>query len=164
MADDHFWSWLAGFIDGDGCIGFWHQKQKNDGKHYERYQPTITITSINKKCLEYIKDNIGGTIRVAHAKSDKPHWQKRYSYCLHANGCREVINKIIPHLIIKKERATLMKKYLELTRERTVSEVKDGDYYFKGRHIKRWNCITPNENKDMMEKIAIKVGNLNIGG
>jgi hypothetical protein len=170
MGEDHFWSWLAGFIDGEGTIGFWLQKQyrkcgREKHRMYERYMPVITISNTSKETLDFIAKRIGGTVRKGAVKNKPEKWKQNYLYLITANGCRKIIPKIMPFLQIKNRQARLIIEYLSLTNDKNVTKVVEGNFItFTGKVCKKRNILIPNPNKQEMLQIVEKVKILNKKG
>ncbi len=96
------WKYLAGFIDGEGCIDL----QVSHGKYI---QPRIRIglAASSKFIIDMLKNSYGGSIH--HRKSANADWQDAYTWQL--NGYKNVckfLRNIINHLFIKKEQARLI--------------------------------------------------------
>ena len=86
--------YVAGLFDGEGYIGIKNFK----GKTYLRYR--LAISNQHKGVLGLIKKRFGGNIYKKDNKIECQQWE--------INNKQEAINfleKIIPHLIVKKEKA-----------------------------------------------------------
>jgi hypothetical protein len=80
------WPWIAGMIDGDGCIRL--------EKRYKLIKPSIKISLSNKAAIEFIAKNIGCTILNAGKKIGN----KKKMYAVRMMTCK--IAKFGP-LIVK---------------------------------------------------------------
>jgi len=86
--------YVAGLFDGEGYMGIKNFK----GKTYLRYR--LAIANQHKGVLELIKNRFGGNIYKKDNKIECWQWE--------INNKQEAINfleKIIPHLIVKKEKS-----------------------------------------------------------
>jgi hypothetical protein len=94
------YEWLAGFIDGDGCLIYFPFKRKN--KVY--YYPRIGICNNNKKVIKWLHQQIGGSFIKDRSKSK---YRKRNFYRLLICGqqAKELLNKIENFLILKRQKA-----------------------------------------------------------
>ena len=81
MVDEHFKSWLAGFIDGEGCFGI--------GKCRNYNYPRLNIVNTDVTPLIKIKENYGGNI--GHRKRVKANWKRSYDYYL----CNSSLKKLL---------------------------------------------------------------------
>ena len=89
-----FWSWLAGFIDGDGC--FVLQK----GGTPQSLTPVISLSQKNSSVLKYIKEKTGNGNLVSNKRTNFILWS--------SNQAKIILLKIIPHLQLKKEQGRLL--------------------------------------------------------
>lgn len=101
MSDESELSYMAGFFDGEGCMGVYWDKIKNNKK---RYYPMIKLTNNNKSILKEFEDRFEGGIYKHHTSRQCWDWVikggKKTTYFL------EIMT---PYLRQKKEQAeTLM--------------------------------------------------------
>jgi len=118
--DEPLRAYVAGLIDGEGSIsiGVWEGKGFN---------PQLTILSstsktFTEKVLE--KTNIG-RIKVNRSRIPHKEKKKRNSYNLNVGGMPEIyriLNGVLPYLILKKEHAKVMMKYIEYRSKRKQGE------------------------------------------
>jgi hypothetical protein len=102
-------SYIAGFIDGEGTIRF-----QRTGK-YRRLQPMVSVTNTHKGILDEIASFLGyGT--VIFCKANNPR-SKDYYHLLITGTERlgHLLDGIFTHLVIKKEQAKLMLVLLNRT-------------------------------------------------
>jgi len=85
-----FLAWLAGFIDGDGGIGIY----ENGGY----LSPRLYITQKDRAVLDYIQDQL--KIGSIHKHTDDTH-----QLVFGSKATRQICEKILPYLWIKKEKA-----------------------------------------------------------
>ena len=93
------WKYIAGFVDGEGCIDI--QSSKGD---YINPRLRIALSEQGKDVLDILCNNFGGSIILR--KSTNPNWSDAYSWEL--VGYKRVasfLRNIKNHLIIKKEQA-----------------------------------------------------------
>lgn len=93
-------AWLAGFIDGDGCINF--IKIRNN------YYPRVIITNTDLQVLENIKDHIGGDIRVNTTNlRNHPKWKPGYQLRVSYSTAADLLGELLPYLQLKHDQALL---------------------------------------------------------
>ena len=119
FTDEQFYAWLAGFIDGEGCI--YIAKTKNEKVSWGfSYTLRLEITQANKPVLEKIKNRIGFGSNVWNKsilKNRKPNtWSEVYALKFSSNQAYEIIKNIYPYLVIKKKQASLAIEFQELVR------------------------------------------------
>lgn len=128
--------WLAGFLDGEGCIAL----HKGSPSRNASYHPRVTITNIDLSTLKAIQAQYGGSIHEATKKeSARPCWVLIWS----TQKALAFLRLISPHLIVKKSQAeVLLSGYkpgtngVKLTTEQKEERVQ---LYSKLREMKRIN-------------------------
>lgn len=98
------WKYLAGLIDGEGCIDV--QVNKVGDKFYIRPRLRICMTDVAEELLEMCKLNYGGHLCKRDQKSKNSNWTDATSWELsgYKQAC-PVLRNIVNHLILKKEQA-----------------------------------------------------------
>ena len=93
-------AYLAGFMDGEGCIAI-NEISTRKGS----YKLSVTIGNTNKEILELIQENFGGKLMEHKNKSVK----SKISYSLDwwGKGAKILLEEIKSELIIKKIHAEL---------------------------------------------------------
>ncbi len=113
MSSETKLSYIAGFIDADGCI------MMNKAK--KTFRPRINISNTNKGALEKIKDileeigvgYVGFYLSGNTKQADKNGWKR--GYCLEIRRLDDVkllISKIYPYMIGKKKQAMQILDFL----------------------------------------------------
>ena len=118
--DERFWIYLAGFIDGEGCLGIYRAKRKNakDG-----LRPYIAITNTDKEIMDAIKKTIPKKVYCSMGKSRRKKTHK-FAYNLRIENYGSVLfvlEKIKPYLTIKRERANLLLQYILIRKSKEVN-------------------------------------------
>lgn len=108
-------SYLAGYIDGDGC--FFISKVTNKNRTAYKFPQAIIISSVNKEILDWCKQLYGGSISTNYnvPKDNKP---------LHYYGLRKLkavplTEEIYPYLVEKREEARV---FLDFAASKNVKE------------------------------------------
>ena len=99
--------YIAGFMDGEGSICFCLGRRMN---------PTIQFPNTNKEVIEWLlkKLTVGG-LSITVREKKNPNWKTLYQ--IHIGGIKnvyDILKKIEPYLIIKKDKAQEAIKELEL--------------------------------------------------
>ncbi len=89
-------AYLAGLIDGDGSIQINKRHKKTE------YLASLKICMTNKKIIEWLKDNFGGTIY--NWKQKFPN-RDMYNWSLNAQESSILLKRTLPYLIVKKQQA-----------------------------------------------------------
>jgi hypothetical protein len=108
-------AWLAGIIDGEGCLTV-DLKMADNGKNY--LQPKIRIINTDvrmiQKCAR-IYSELGVVFYYNINKKRKEHYKDQTAIIISSQGSSvKVLNAIIPHLANKQEIARVMLKVIEL--------------------------------------------------
>jgi hypothetical protein len=105
------WAYLAGFIDGEGCLGLRRVKTT--------IRPRITITNTNKEVLELIRGFVGsGSICKSRTKGEG--WKCAYRWQLEGKqSIGKVIDGVLPHLIVKREQGIVLKRFIDTIQEKS---------------------------------------------
>lgn len=104
-------AYMAGFIDGEGCIGI-----RNGGSRKSIKIIRMHITNTNEEILRYIKDKIGfGSIYCGVAEGQYNNRDKaRYVYEVSQRQCYAVLKEVLPYLRIKRLQAELVMSIYDL--------------------------------------------------
>ena len=107
-------SYMAGVLDGDGSISLIKRSAKK-GSQSPLYYPCIQLGSLSKDLTEYFKTKLGGWTGIIKGKVCKDGTVRRDFFIWMArqsSKCLIVLEKISPFLVIKKERADFLLKYI----------------------------------------------------
>lgn len=101
-------AWLAGFIDGEGCIGVYKQRSENR-VHPLAYGVRICAVNTNSEVIEYIKTLVGCGCAFMYKKPPKnPKWRPVHRWQSQGETARDVIRQILPYLKVKRAIAELV--------------------------------------------------------
>jgi hypothetical protein len=138
-------AYLAGAMDGDGtfCIG--KSIRRDQLNHY----PILQLGNLNKDLIGLLHQSLGGNIAVRKAHISNSGKNRREFYVWRASHSKSLypIEKLLPYLIGKKDRAEFLKEYIlnnpsqsggkklsiELVAEREKS-------YYKMRDLNNFDC------------------------
>jgi len=104
------WSYIAGFIDGEGNIGL----MKRRGT--KRIEPYLKMVNSNREVLEEIEKFIGaGVVRLNNKGSFKKNWRKTYVLVFNSrDNIRTILKNCINDLIVKQRQAELMLEFIKI--------------------------------------------------
>lgn len=103
--DEHFFKWLAGFMDGDGYFGVYEYQNYKQ----RSFDSCIALFNTHAYVIEYIQKHIKGSISVSYS-SKNPVWKW---YCIQSSSLF-VCKSIEPYLVIKKQQCRLIAQYLAI--------------------------------------------------
>jgi len=113
--------YLAGMIDGEGCIALYRKKDKKALRGFT-YCPYLKIASKDKWFLEELGQVYGGRVgKGGRGFTGTQIWQLWFT----ASEIRELLPKVLPHLILKKQEAALLLDALEITKWHRSSDYDD---------------------------------------
>lgn len=118
------WKYLAGLIDGEGCIDMQTRKVIKDGVEelYCRPRLRLTLAGIaGEMVLPMLSDNFGGHFDKTRKENTK--WLPAYTWALTGKThLRSVLQNLANHLIIKKEQAKFAISWLDLIGGKHVTD------------------------------------------
>lgn len=117
-------AYLAGLFDGEGTFHIGKQIKKSNGKVYPNFKVLLSQSGEDGlKLLEDVQQFIGGTLYkhldAGQHKATKP----AYKLYWNKEEALRLINFILPFLILKREQAIAVSKYLTRKEEIDRAEV-----------------------------------------
>lgn len=110
-------AYLAGLVDGEGSIGLYYLNRKKKSKYHE-HTPTpsgrIVIATTSKSLVDWWNREFGAIGRVflnSRPKPNKPVWT---IHLIKKRHVAEILNAVLPFLIVKRRQAMLMLEFLGL--------------------------------------------------
>lgn len=104
MKEEIEMAYIAGILDGDGSFSIL--------KGPTSYHPCIQLSNAFKEMSEYLFDKFEGSKRIK--KPQQPHHKPLYVWSVRGLGsAKNVLNKVLPYLVLKKERAKFMMDFIE---------------------------------------------------
>lgn len=107
-------AWMAGFVDGEGCLTICKQVRKN--RPSPSHRAFVTVTNTNMKSMDIFVENYGGQLRaVRENRKDKMgvNWADAYAWYCPVSSCRKFLTDIIPYLRIKGPQADLLIRFMD---------------------------------------------------
>ena len=102
--------YLAGMIDGEGCINYYKSKSKSSKIGYT-FVARLFITNTNLECLLYLQRLFGfGALRERTKQARR---KKSWNLDFAPRETRVILEAVQPYLIIKKQQAQLMIEFLK---------------------------------------------------
>jgi len=103
--DPLFLAWLAGFVDGEGCITVLRGRTP---KGNPRYDPYLTIANTDRPVLDAIAATLGHGGVYATTRRGLPHWRQGWAYMTHGARALALVGLLRPHLRVKGAQADLL--------------------------------------------------------
>ena len=101
--------YLAGFIDGEGCMMVARLKYATECKRGIRYAPVMNIANTHLPILQLIQLKFGGKIREMGLKENPGNYLLHFS----VKEMKNIIPQILPYLIVKRDQAELFLEFLK---------------------------------------------------
>lgn len=126
MADKVKWSYLAGIVDGEGCISCskaWIvqrnevnlQRPVDEQRRYWQYQLYIQVTNTNLVLMKWLVETFGGEYHQTYKEDVEKNHKARYEWQPKSGNHRKnILLGILPYLLLKREQAVLALQYIGL--------------------------------------------------
>lgn len=119
-------AYLAGIIDGEGCISYTPWINKADGN--KRYKLTLTVANTKKPLLIWIKKKLGfGTVINKGKWKTNPNHADVWNYIVCNQLAENVLKSIYKYLVIKQGHAKIaieMRKTFSIGQNQTMSKTR----------------------------------------
>lgn len=103
-------AYLAGVIDGEGCIGIRRTKRTGSCKS-TRYSAAVTVGNTSRVLIEQLVRAFGvGCVTYRYPTKTK---RACYLWSLSSRGAREVLRAVQPYLIVKREQAAVLLEFID---------------------------------------------------
>lgn len=103
-------AYVAGLIDGEGCIGV--AEAHSGRKGYFAARVDIGMTTKARALLEMMKAQYGGTVSVHRAKTER--WEAAERWTVMGSAAAEFLRRVSPFLRLKSEQAQIALKVEEI--------------------------------------------------
>jgi len=110
-------AWMAGFIDGEGCLTISRQIRK--GRPSPAYRPYVTVANTNRSALEFFQSIYGGNIYHVHERrKDKQgkNWADAFDWYCPQPMIVKMLLDLMPYLRLKKRQAELIIEFIRTKR------------------------------------------------
>lgn len=150
-------AWMAGFLDGEGCLTITRQIRKN--RPSATYRSQISVTNTVRESLVDFQTTYGGSIyEITERRNDKNNrkWSDSYVWYCPLDSAKLFLEEMLPHLRVKKQQAQILLVFLD-----TKNSFKRNKRT-KGRHGGS-ACLTQEE-LNHRESLRNKIQSLNSKG
>lgn len=99
--------YLAGIIDGEGCLRLSRSKNSRNGR--PTYHIQVDISNTSRNLLNWLIEKLPGAAYYSEMGHNEPNWRKGYHWKIAGNRrAIAFLREIAPYLIIKREQAELL--------------------------------------------------------
>lgn len=132
------WAWLAGFVDGEGCISL-----------SKKGTPTLSIGNTDSVVIEVIKELCGVGKISCYPPKNRKH-KDYYVFSLHGvDNLYTVLTKITPYLIVKRAHALLMSAFLKDYKAGKLMWKELGEYVEQFKILNKRGKLSPKDEKQL---------------
>jgi len=120
------WKYVAGLVDGEGCVslGIRTKKNKDSVSMFPQIILELTLTESCKHLIDLLHNNYGG--RVYRIESRNENWKPCYNWRLaEKRKCRALFQNIVNHCFIKNEQMRLAIWCYDNLKGKISTELKD---------------------------------------
>ena len=130
-------AYLAGLIDGEGCLDF--GVNKSNPRTY--YQPRVRIALVDKWLIDWLKKSFGGCTETRYYKN--PKYNTSYCWTLSGNNLKPLLGKVQPYLKLKKPQCSVLLKKIKIQEKNRGNKLMNndvcGEIEFLHSELKRLN-------------------------
>jgi len=115
------WAYAAGIMDADGCFMITRHKRKTQRKNYPHkvdnwswtYLPCLKVAMVEYEAIDLLHNILNfGTVTLDGARISRPNSKPIYQWGIRNRTELPIfLEKVIPYLRVKKERAKFLLKY-----------------------------------------------------
>lgn len=111
MSDKAKYMYLAGIIDGEGCITVGAGQRET----CVNYNPILAVQNTSKALIDWLQSKFGGQVYLSkkQTKKNKPAWTWRFTK---KKDIELILLAVLPYLIVKREQAKILLNFVRLER------------------------------------------------
>lgn len=109
-------AYIAGIIDGEGCISLSKKKDPTMRNGYG-YRPFLLVSNTHEPLLRFLQKNTG-LGRVYKKKAAKAHHKSGYTWQLWSQQASAVLKWVRPYLRVRHKQADLVIRFAEQSNEK----------------------------------------------
>lgn len=100
--------YLAGIIDGEGCIGIELQAANKSCRKVDYYIPRLQVINSSIVLIEWITNNFGGKYHMRKKETGR-----KYIYVWNVFGqhMEDILKAVLPHLLVKIQATNIILEY-----------------------------------------------------
>lgn len=149
MSNKAKFGYLAGIIDGEGCITIGAGRKET----CTNYNSIIMVTNTNKKIIDWLQQQFGGNYyKIPASGNCKEAYRWRF---LKQKEIEKLLLAILPYLIIKREQAIVLLEFVRMSKE-TASQKREELFQKMKALNKRGISVTTNTQDTAEEAVKIE--------
>ena len=123
-------AWLAGIIDGEGCIRSWYQMQYRKHRKYPRLMVGLHIVNTDARMISKIYEIFLHQLGYTKMEPAKGRRRTRYSWHVVGRQLWVALSLVLPYLVTKKEQGELaidlQQRFMSFKRRIPLRDVTNG--------------------------------------
>ena len=116
--------YVAGYIDGEGCILVHKAAATESGRVTPRYDLHVSAYQCSRKVLNQLSTQFGGKV-YTHNRSNRPTMRDSWSWRISGPSANAFLTLIYPYLVEKKEQSWLGLEFYAQKQRSTGHQVSD---------------------------------------
>ena len=101
-------AYIAGIIDGEGCIGLRRETLRRKDKKYATVRLYVSVSNTNEWLLQWLRFSFRGSLAPCPRKN---HQRLAWEWCIVFKQARAFLEAIYPYLRIKKPQAEIALRF-----------------------------------------------------
>jgi hypothetical protein len=112
MSDKAKYGYLAGILDGEGCLTIGAGQKET----CTNYNSIVVVQNTSKKLIEWLQAKFGGSVYLSKKETDKT--KAAYMWrILKKKEIELLLLAVLPYLVVKREQAKILLAFVRLPRE-----------------------------------------------
>ena len=106
-------AWMAGFVDGEGCMTITKNKRRKTAWYY---RPVLNIVNTDLASMQFFSAHYTGAVSsIQESRTDARNhkWNDYHRWNCPVLRLREMLNDIIPFLRVKRKQADILLRFLD---------------------------------------------------
>lgn len=99
LTDTHWLAWAAGIIDGEGSIGIYKNRHRNN------WELRVSVGNLDPRLLRLLRELFGGHTRLS--KVAKGRYRPLWKWAVSHRGAERCLRLVMPWLVAKRDQAEL---------------------------------------------------------
>lgn len=108
-------AYLAGIIDGEGCITITKQSNAKAGRLGYCYRPVVHVANTHSGVLVLLQKQTG-LGRARKFDDARPNRKERWQWMIWSQQAAQIIRRVLPYLIIKRRQAETFLKFVDFVK------------------------------------------------
>lgn len=108
------WSYLAGIIDGEGCVDAVETKARSKKNVSPNFRIRLCVTNTSERLIVWIHDHFSGQVNLHHRPGQNRATKNCWRVIWTGGAAEHILRHCLPYMIVKKHQAELAFKLREM--------------------------------------------------